>query len=262
VLAREATGLRARGDERVVALSGGIEVTARAVVLATGVDWRRLAVPALEALQGAGVFYGAAASEAAALEGRRVFVVGAGNSAGQAAVHLARHAASVTVLVRRERLGATMSDYLVRELEQTPNIAIRLQTEVVDGRGTGCLTRLTLRDRATGAVDEVEAAALFVMIGAEPRTQWLGDSVVRDAQGYVLTGHDLLEGGRAPAGWPLERPPLYLESSMPGVFAAGDVRARSVKRVAAAAGSGSIAIQLVHRHLADLDDARAGVRRR
>jgi thioredoxin reductase (NADPH) len=251
ILAQAATGLRAGGPDLVVRLSGGGEVTTRAVVLATGVAWRRLGVPALEALNGAGVFYGAAGSEAKAMRGEDVFVVGAGNSAGQAAIHLATYAASVTMVAIDERLGEFMSDYMMRKVEATPNIAVRLHTEVVDGHGRGRLEGLTLRDRHTGATQDVPASAVFILIGAEPKTDWLDGVVERDERGYVLTGRDLAGGG-IPDGWPLERPPLLLETSLPGVFAAGDVRYRSIKRVASAVGEGSIAVQLVHEHLAEL----------
>jgi thioredoxin reductase (NADPH) len=252
VLAQAATGLRARGPDRLVRLSDGGEVTTRAVVLATGVAWRRLGVPALEALNGAGVFYGAAGSEARALRGEDVYVVGAGNSAGQAAVHLSGYAASVTIVTIDERLGEFMSDYLVQKVQATPSIRVVLHTEVVDGHGRQRLEGLTLRDRHTGATRTVAASALFILIGAEPRTDWLDGVVERDHRGYVLTGRDLLQrDGRPPPAWPLERPPLPLETSLPGVFAAGDVRYRSVKRVASAVGEGSIAIQLVHEYLAE-----------
>jgi thioredoxin reductase (NADPH) len=236
----------------VVRLSDGTEVATRAVILATGVAWRRLGVPALEALNGSGVFYGAAGSEARAMRGEHVFVVGAGNSAGQAAVHLSTYAASVTIVAIDERLGQFMSDYLVQKIRATPNITVVLHTEVVDGHGRQRLEGLTLRDRHTGATRTVAASAVFVLIGAEPRTDWLDGVVERDERGYVLTGRDLLRDGRPPPSWPLERPPLLLETSLPGVFAAGDVRYRSVKRVASAVGEGSIAVQLVHEYLAEL----------
>jgi thioredoxin reductase (NADPH) len=252
ILAQAATGLRADGPDRVVRLSDGGEVTTRAVILATGVAWRRLGVPALEALNGAGVFYGAAGSEARAMRGEDVYVVGAGNSAGQAAVHLAGYAASVTIVTIDERLGEFMSDYLVRKVQATPNISVVLHTEVVDGHGRQRLEGLTLRDRHTGATRTVPASAMFILIGAEPRTDWLAGVVERDERGYVLTGRDLTGAdGRPPAGWSLERPPMPLEASLPGVFAAGDVRYRSIKRVASAVGEGSIAVQLVHEYLAD-----------
>jgi len=251
ILAQAATALRADGPDRVVTLSDGGEVAARAVILATGVAWRRLGVPALEALNGAGVFYGAAGSEARAMRGEDVFVVGAGNSAGQAAVYLATYARSVTIVTIDERLGEFMSDYLVQKVQATPNITVVLHTEVVDGHGRQRLEGLTLRDRHTGRTRTVAASALFVLIGAEPRTDWLEGAVERDQRGYVLTGRDLWADGRAPAAWPLERPPLLLETSLPGVFAAGDVRYRSVKRVASAVGEGSIAVQLVHQYAAE-----------
>ena len=248
IMLGRADGLTARGAERVVRLAGGSQVSARAVIIATGVTWRRLGVPALEALVGAGVFYGAAGAEARAMAGRDAYVVGGGNSAGQAALHLARYAASVTMLVRGAGLRATMSSYLVTEIGKTANIHIRAATEVVDGQGRGSLEALTLRERASGATDIVPASALFVMIGAEPRTTWLEGSVRRDDQGFILTGRDLYRAGGA-GGWPLDRPPLLLETSLPGVFAAGDVRHRSIKRVASAVGEGAIAIQLVHEYL-------------
>jgi thioredoxin reductase (NADPH) len=249
VLAQEATGLRAAGPDRLVRLSDGTEIAAHAVVIACGAAWRRVGVPSLEALLGVGVYYGAAGAEARAMEGRDVFVLGAGNSAGQAALHLARYAASVTILCRRDKLARTMSDYLVQQIERAPNIAARFRTEPVGGHGSGRLEGMTLRDRRNGATEDVAASALFVMIGAEPRTDWLAGSVERDDRGYVLTGHDLLSDGAPPAGWPLPRPPLLLETSIPGVFAAGDVRNRSVKRVASAVGEGAIAAQLVHEYL-------------
>ena len=188
------------------------------------------------------------------MQGRDVFVVGAGNSAGQAAMHLARYARSVTMLVRGDSLRRSMSDYLVSEIEEAPNVRVLVGTEVVDGSGTGCLESLTLRTRGSGRTEVVPASALFLLIGAEPRTDWLRAAVARDRQGYLLTGRDVLGDDDAAAAWPLHRPPMLLETSMPGVFAAGDVRHRSVKRVAAAVGEGSTAIQLVHEYFRE-DDA-------
>jgi thioredoxin reductase (NADPH) len=259
ILAQSATGLRASGPDRLVRLSDGSEVAARAVILATGVAWRRLGVPALEALHGAGVFYGAAGSEAKAMRGEHVYVIGAGNSAGQAAIHLSAYAASVTIVAIDERLGQFMSAYLVSKVEATPNITVVLHTEVVDGHGRQRLEGLTLRDRHTGETRTVPASAMFVLIGAEPRTDWLDGVVERDERGYLLTGRDLRGAeGRGRSGWPLARPPLPLETSLPGVFAAGDVRYRSIKRVASAVGEGSIAVQLVHEYLADPEERGGG----
>lgn len=257
VFTRRAVALEARGDDRAVALSGGTEVVARAVVIATGVAYRRLGVAALDRLVGMGVFYGAAAAEARAMTGQRVLVVGAGNSAGQAALHLARFAARVTLLARGPSLAASMSDYLVRELATRENVDVRVRARVVDGRGEGRLEAVAVEDAATGRREEVAATALFALIGAEPRTEWLADRVARDAAGYVHSGADV------PAErWPLRRPPLPFESSLPGVFVAGDVRHGSVKRVAAAVGEGSVAIGSVHQYLAGLgageDRARRG----
>jgi thioredoxin reductase (NADPH) len=255
--AQEATHLRAEGSAYVVRVADGREVTARSVILAMGVTWRRLGIPRLEALIGAGVFYGAAASEARAMHGQPVCVVGGGNSAGQAASHLAKYAASVTLLVRGDDLARSMSDYLITELRQTPNVTVRLGVEVVDGAGDGRLEALTIRNRATDATERVPAAALFVLIGAEPHTDWLEGVVARDRQGYILTGSDLTRGAEPPPGWPLRRAPLLLETSRPGVLAAGDVRYRSVKRVASAVGEGAIAVQLLHQYLAEQEGPAA-----
>jgi thioredoxin reductase (NADPH) len=244
-----ATGLHTQGAERVVTVAGGREVRSRAVIIATGVSYRRLGIPSLDSLTGAGVFYGAATSEARAVTDQEVFVVGGANSAGQAAVHLARYAAKVTMLVRGRSLAEGMSEYLITEIDSTPNIAVRYNVELTGGAGTGRLESLTVRDGPSGAAETVPATAVFVLIGAEPRTQWLPDDVQRDRWGYVVTGADLMAGGHPPERWPLQRPPMLLESSLPGVFAVGDVRRGSVKRVASAVGEGSIAIHLVHDYL-------------
>jgi thioredoxin reductase (NADPH) len=244
-----ASGLRREGGELIVTLADGSEVRSRAVIVATGMAYRRLGIPSLDALAGTGVFYGAAATEARAMTDREVYVVGGANSAGQAAVHLARYAARVTVLVRGQSLADSMSDYLIREIDAAANIAVRCRVAVTDGAGEGHLERLTLTDLDRGEAETVAATALFVLIGAEPRTQWLPGAVRRDPSGFVLTGTDLLKDGQAHANRPLRRLPMFLESSLPGVFAVGDVRYGSVKRVASAVGEGSIAIHLVHSHL-------------
>jgi len=248
-LARQATALRHRGEQLVVTLSDGTEVAGRAAIVATGASYRRLGVPSLEALQGAGVFYGAVAAQAQGMKGQEVYVVGGGNSAGQAARHLSKYARLVTLLVLGESLAADMSQYLIEEIEATENIQVRLNTQVIDGGGQGRLEHLVLGDCASEITETVPAAALFVLIGARPHTGWLPEEVVRDETGYIIAGSDLLRDGVPPEGWPLERPPMLLETSVPGVFAAGDVRNGSVKRVASAVGEGSIAIQMVHNYL-------------
>src|ERR671910_1255959 len=243
---RDATSVRAKGRELGVTLSDGTEVTGRAVVLATGVSYRRLGVASLEELVGTGVFYGAAVTEAKAMTGQEVYVVGGANSAGQAAAHLSEYASHVTLVVRGRSLTTSMSDYLLKEIEAAQNIDVRFGTCVVDGGGEGRLEHLVLKDLDSGLTETVAAAALFILIGAEPHTGWLPEEIVRDQQGYVVTGPDLLQDGRPPRGWPLGRLPLPMETSVPGVFAAGDVRYGSVKRVASAVGAGAITIQSVH----------------
>jgi thioredoxin reductase (NADPH) len=253
VFLNTATSLRAEGDARVVGCANGNEVTSQTVVVATGVSYRRLGIPSAEALLGKGVYYGAALAEAPAMRGRRVFVVGAGNSAGQAAIYLARFAQQVTILVRGDALGKTMSDYLVTQVGATPNVDVRLTTQVINAHGAHRLEALDLRNSATGIVETLPADGMFVLIGADPRTDWLAGTVMRDAQGFILTGHDLLDAsGNSPAGWPLVRPPYHLETSVPGVFAVGDVRGGSMKRVASSVGEGATAVSLIHQYLGAL----------
>jgi thioredoxin reductase (NADPH) len=245
VFAQRAVSLEPRGDDRIVRLLDGTELCARVVVLATGIQWRRLGVPRLEALVGSGVFYGAAVGESRAMQDQNVYIIGAGNSAGQAAMHLAHHARTVTLLVRADSLAKSMSSYLVRAVESTPNIVVRHRTEAVDGGGDGSLRHLVLADRTTGATQRVPADALFVMIGGEPNTQWLPDAIARDSRGYLITGSDL------PVNSPAQ--PLLLETSMPGVFAAGDVRYGSIKRVASAVGEGATVVRMLHERLRSYD---------
>jgi thioredoxin reductase (NADPH) len=258
VFAQQAVALERRGDERIVRLLDGTEVRARVVVIATGIEWRRIGVPSLESLVGHGVFYGAAVSESRAMQDQDVFIVGAGNSAGQAALNLAKHARKVTLLVRGDSLAKSMSSYLVLAIESTANVVVRHRVEVVDGAGDGRLERISLADRVRDEVEEVSAAALFIMIGGEPHTQWLPDEIARNAQGYLVTGRDLLEQPGAP--WDHGRDPLPLETSMPGVFAAGDVRQGSIKRVASAVGEGATVVRLVHEHLREDELERAAGR--
>jgi thioredoxin reductase (NADPH) len=240
VFAQQATALEPAGDRHVLRTADGQEVTARPVVLAMGVSWRRLGAERLESLIGRGVFYGATATEARAMRGGRVAVVGAGNAAGQAALDLARHAAQVTLLVRGDSLGDKMSEYLIAEIRERPNIDIRHGVEVVDGEGGDRLQGLVIESRANRSQERIAADGLFVMIGAEPHTEWLARVVQRDERGFILTGTDVqAEDGE----------PLLLETSVPGVFAAGDVRHGSVKRVTTAMGDGATVIQLVHRAL-------------
>jgi thioredoxin reductase (NADPH) len=245
---RQCNGLHHQGDTHRLTFDRGSEITTRAVVLAMGATYERLGIPRLESLVGAGVFYGGGVTEAQAMEGQQVYVVGAGNSAGQAAVHLAQHAARVTMLVRGSDLAASMSDYLVRTIDATDNIDVLVRTTVVDGHGAGKLEELVLQNSGSGQTWRVSAAALFILIGARPHTDWLPDTIQRDEHGFVLTGSDLRSADGATAV--LAQSPLLLESSVPGVFAAGDVRHGSVKRVASAVGEGGISIRSVHQRLA------------
>jgi thioredoxin reductase (NADPH) len=218
-------------------------------VLATGVSYRALNAPGVAELTGRGIYYGSAATEAPTCRGLDVYIVGGANSAGQAAVFFSRHAKTVTLLVRGPSLESSMSYYLIKQLDDIENVAVRTRTEVLEAQGDDHLERLVLGNRDTGERETVESGPMFIFIGAAPRTDWLDGVVVRDPRGFVRTGPDLMTGGKPPVGWPLDREPYYLESSVPGVFVAGDVRAESVKRVASAVGEGAMAVTLVHRYL-------------
>ncbi len=245
---RQATALRRSGPVLVMTLSDGVEVTGRSVLVATGASYRRLGVPSLVALQGTGVFYGPAVAEAPSLRGQEVYVVGAGNSAGQAAMHLSRYAGRVTIVVRDASLAARMSDYLITEVEAADNVEVRTRTRVTGGGGDGRLEHLVLED-AAGRTETVPASALFVLVGVGPLTAWLPTAIERDRAGFIITGDELVVGGTHRRGWQSSRHPLPLETSMPGVFAAGDARDGSVKRVASAAGEGSAAVGMIHEYL-------------
>ncbi len=246
---REVVGLEVRGSARRVTFADGTSIDAHTVILATGVSYRRLDAPGLADLTGRGVFYGSALTEAPTCEGQDVYVVGGANSAGQAAVYLARFAKSVTILVRSASLERSMSYYLVKQIGDVPNISVRTCTEVTEAVGEEHLESLTLRDAVNGSTETAEAQLLFLFIGAAPLTDWLDGVVERDALGFVLAGPDLSVDGERPKGWDLDRMPYHLETSVPGVFVAGDARAESAKRVASAVGEGALAVMLVHRYL-------------
>jgi thioredoxin reductase (NADPH) len=246
---QQAVGIRQEGPYRYIKLADGNELSCHALLIATGVQWRKLDVPGMADLNGAGVYYGAGPYEASSCEGEDVYVVGGANSAGQAAINFARHARRVIMLIRGQSLNATMSQYLIDEISQTPNIEVHVQTHVVEVQGKERLESISLAC-AGGEVESVPASALYIFIGAEPSTDWLDGFVERDERGYLITGSDLMRNGKRPAGWTLDRDPGLLETSVPGVFAVGDVRAGSVKRVASGVGEGSIAIQFVHQYLA------------
>jgi thioredoxin reductase (NADPH) len=239
------TALEVNGAARIVRFSDGSAIAAHSVILATGVSYRQLAAPGCEDLTGCGVFYGSALTEAPSCQGQDVYIVGGANSAGQAAMYLSRGAKSVTLLVR----GASMSHYLIQQIEESPNIQVRCRTVVETAHGDGRLERLTLRDVDSGQTEQVDAQWVFVFIGAAPRTDWLDGTVLRDERGFILAGPDLTSDGRPPEGWELDRPPYHLETSVPGVFVAGDARSESAKRVASAVGEGAMAVMLVHRYL-------------
>jgi thioredoxin reductase (NADPH) len=251
VTVQEATGLEAIGSARVVRLRSGAILSSHAVLIATGVSYRRLDAPGFAALEGRGVYYGAGVAEAPGLRDQDVYLIGGANSAGQAAVHFSRYARRVTLVVRADGLEKGMSHYLIEQIRAIPTIRVCLRSEVVSVGGEHHLETLTLLDHATAVVSEVPAHALFVLIGATPHTEWVGDAIARDAQGFILSGAELLQGSQHPR-WTAERAPYPLETSLPGVFVAGDVRRSSMKRVASAVGEGAMAVHLVHQYLGTL----------
>jgi thioredoxin reductase (NADPH) len=252
VFAREVTGLRSNGTKKILTLSDGREISADAVVIATGAKYRRLEVPEVDRFVGTSVFY-TTFGEMRLVRGLDVAVIGGGNSAGQAVIHLATFARQVTLVVRANSLESGMSDYLVQQIRRTPNIEVRLGAEVVGAEGGERMERLAIRDRASNATDIIPAKLLFVLIGAMPHTNWLAGAVQRNDKGFIATGHDVDLGA-----WPMDRKPMDFETSMPGVFAVGDVRLGSVKRVASAVGEGAVAVQHVHQYLGEVARAAEG----
>ena len=235
----------------MVKLSTGQELVGHCVVIASGVQWRRLNIPGMERLTGAGLYYGAANTEAASCKQEDVYIVGGANSAGQAAVHFSQYARSVTMLVRADGLARSMSYYLIERIQTIPNIKVELNTEVIEVHGEERLNGLTIRHCDTKAEERRGAGALFVFIGAEPRTDWLEGNLCRDGKGFLLTGQNLIQDGKRPPGWSLNRDPALLETNVPGVFAVGDVRNGAVRRVANSVGEGSVVLYFIHQYLAN-----------
>ena len=247
---QEVVGLRGEGPYRILKLADGNEISCHAVLIATGVQWRRLDVPGMDRLRGAGIYYGGGSQEAISCKGETVYVVGGANSAGQAAMNFAQYAEKVIMLLRGDSLSATMSRYLIDQIEKTPNIQLWTHAEVIEVHGETHLEEISVQCSDTNTVERVPASAMFIYIGALPMTDWLGTTVLRDERGFVLAGPDMLKDGKRPAQWNLDRAPFLLESSLPGVFVVGDVRHGSIKRVASAVGEGAIAVQFIHRYMA------------
>ena len=246
---QEATSMRVEGGSKFVTLADGVELGAKCLLIATGVAYRKLDVPGMERLQGAGVYYGAAMTEAATCKDEDVYIVGGANSAGQAAMFFSKYARRVVMLVRGGSLAASMSQYLIEQIKQMPNIQVELNSRVTEVFGTERLEEVSILCSTSGDRQRVPAASLFIFIGAAPEPNWLHDAVERDEKGFILTGSDLIKAGKPPRGWPLEREPWLLEASVPGIFVAGDVRYGSIKRVASGVGEGANAVQFVHQYL-------------
>lgn len=246
---QEAMSVRTEGSYRIIKLADGSEISCHALMVATGVQWRRLEAPGIDKLQGAGVYYGGGATEALNCKGEIIYVVGGANSAGQAAMNFAKYAQKVVVLVRGEGLAATMSQYLIEQIERTPNIQIWTHASVSEVHGDKRLDEISVLCTDTGKLERVPASSIFIFIGALPRTEWLGGLVERDERGFILTGPDLIRNGERPKGWTPDRDPFLLETNVPGIFAVGDVRHGSVKRVASGVGEGSVGVQFIHQYL-------------
>ena len=249
IVSAEATAVRLDGPYRFLQLANGEELSCHALLVATGVQWRKLEAPGVERLTGAGIYYGAAMTEAMSTKDEDVYVVGGANSAGQAAMYISKYAKRVVILVRRSSLSASMSQYLIDQLQATSNVQIEFNSSIVEAHGDHHLEAISIRNSATNAVYKVPANSLFIMIGAAPNTDWLSDVVERDARGFILSGPLLMRDGKRPKGWTLDRDPALLETNVPGIFVVGDVRHGSVKRVASGVGEGSVAISFVHQYL-------------
>ena len=249
ILSQEATGVRTEGSYRIIKLADGNEISCHALMVATGVQWRRLETPGIDRLQGAGIYYGGGSTEALSCKGETVYVVGGANSAGQAAMNFARYADRVVILVRGSSLASTMSQYLIDQIQRTPNIQLWTHASVIEAHGEVHLEEISVLCTDTNKTERVPASAMFIFIGALPRTDWLGTLVERDDRGFILTGPDLIWDGKRPKGWTLDRDPFLLETNIPGLFAVGDVRHGSVKRVASGVGEGSVAVQFIHQYL-------------